>query len=312
MPSFENWWMRPRSAGTVRILSGFRSAGKTTLVRAAIPAVEAAAPSIRTVYIDLESPDYQVMRTAERMWTYIAGACPKGRFRLVLDEPGLFGDLIRLLKLVRESGRCASVLLVCSNAWRFAELEAAYPVVRYQVAEDAAPTLSPEKLEATWYKVLVRDVISPGSCVNGADVWHLGAWLFEHCGEVTSLRKIAAALSQYGSHVSHPTVDSYLKALQNAFLVERVECRDLFDGSPARTGFRLAIRHPKLFVQAFSVDRIAMKEAISWNDAYLDLRRGHDAVYYPKCGHADFVTFASDGKPVCWLVKGGKPVLRDR
>ena len=83
---FKDWYLKPRALGTIRILSGFRSAGKTELFRAALPAVEAAAPSVKTVYIDLEGAEYQAMRTADLMWGLVAGRCPKGRFRLVLDE----------------------------------------------------------------------------------------------------------------------------------------------------------------------------------------------------------------------------------
>lgn len=308
---FKDWYLKPRAAGTIRILSGFRSAGKTALVRAALPLVEAAAPSVKTVYVDLESIEYQAMRTADLMWGLIAGRSPKGRFRLVLDEPGLFADLVPLLARVRACGRCASVLLVCSNAWRFAELESAYNVARYHVYDHLGQGLSPERMEAVWYKTLVRDMLCPSRCTDGAGIWHLSAWISEHFSEVTSLRKIAAQMSQYGSKFSHPTVDAYLKSIQNAFLVDRVECWDLFAGVSARTGFRISVNHPRLLVQTFAVDKAACAANIDWNEAYLKLRRTHGAVYFPKAGEADFVTI-DGGRTACWTVKGADLVLWDR
>lgn len=309
---FNDWLRKPLKAGTIRILSGFRASGKTTLVRASLPALEAAAPTVATVYIDLECVEYQAMRTADLMWEHVAAKCPKRRFRLVLDEPGLFADLLPFLQRVRGSGRCASILLICSNSWRFEEIAAEFPVARYHLRDSLAPALDSERMDAVWYKTFVRDMSCPSHSMDGAGIWHLGSWLSEHFGEVTSLRKISQALSQYGTRISHPTVDAYIKAYLNAFLVDRVECLDLFATAQSRSGFRLALVHPRLFVRAFSVDRKAMAKAIQWNETYRQLRREHDAVFYPKCGHGDFVTLAPDGKPVCWLVKGGKPVLRDR
>ena len=309
---FIDWLRKPLKAGTIRILSGFRASGKTTLVRTTLPALEAAAPTVATVYLDLESVDYQAMRTADLMWDHVAGLCAKGRFRLVLDEPGLFADLLPFLERVRGSGRCASILLICSNSWRFEEIAAQFPVAHYHLRDSLAPAFDSERMDAVWYKTFVRDVLCPSRSMDGAGIWHLGSWLSEHFGEVTSLRKISQALSQYGTRVSHPTVDAYIRAFQCAFLLDRVECMDLFAMAPSRTGFRLAINTPSLFVHAFSVDRKAMAKAIQWNEAYRQLRREHDVVYYPKCGHAAFATLAPDGSPVCWLLKGGKPVLRDR
>lgn len=309
---FVDWLRKPLKTGTIRILSGFRASGKTTLVQTVLPALEATAPSVATVAIDLESVDFQAMRTADLMWGHVVQRCPKGRFRLILDEPGLFADLVPFLQRVRQSGRCASILLICSNSWRFEEISAEFPVAHYHLRDGLAPALDSERMDAVWYKTFVRDVLCPSRSMDGTGVWHLGSWLSEHFGEVTSLRKISQELSQYGTRVSHPTVDAYIRAFQNAFLLDRVECLDLFSASPSRTGFRLAVNHPRLFVHAFSVDRKAMAKAIQWNEAYRQLRREHDVVYYPKCGHAAFATLAPDGSPVCWLLKGGKPVLRDR
>ena len=307
---FKDWYLKPRALGTIRILSGFRSAGKTELFRAALPAVEAAAPSVKTVYIDLEGAEYQAMRTADLMWGLVAGRCPKGRFRLVLDEPSLFSDLVPLLARVQACGRCASVLLICSNNWCFAEIEASYSVARYHLHDHLGDDLSPERLESVWYKTFVRDMLCPSRCADGAGIWHLCSWISEHFSEVTSLRKIAASMSQYGSKFSHPTVDAYLKAMQNAFLVDRVECWDLFGGVSARTGFRVSINYPRLLVQSFAVDKVARAAEINWNEAYLKLRRTHDAVYFPKSGEADFVTIDA-GMATCWTVKGADLVKID-
>lgn len=305
--SFESWLRDSRTAGTVRILSGFRSVGKTTLVRAAVKDFASEAPDEKVVYIDVESVAYQAMRTAELLWAHIVRTCPKGTFRLVLDEPGLFAELVQLLRLVRDSGRCASLLLLCSNAWRFAEIESEFPVTRYHLRDRRAPVLPDDEMDATWYKTLVRDILCPSRCMDGAGIWHLGSWLSEHFGEVTSLRKIAGSISQYGSRFSHPTVDAYLKALANAFLVDRVECWDVFAGTVSKSGFRLAVNYPKQLVHCFAVDKVAMAKAIVWNEAYLALRREHEAVYYPKNGPGDFVTVDA-GRVTCWAVQGGRPV----
>lgn len=311
MVSFDSFATSVEGTDVVRVLTGFRGVGKTTRLRGLLADAEKASPGVRTVYVEVEQAVFRSMRTLEAMFAYVMEQAGPSRFRLVLDEPSHFHDLVPLIRQVGRTGRCEAVYVVCSNSWRLDELERNFKLLRCHLSEPPETQFRPEQEELMFHKMILRDVLCPNHCMDASGPWHIGCWLAEHLGERTSLRKLAAEISRYGSRLSHPTADTYLLALQNAFLIERVSCWDLFDNARSRNGFKLAVVNARAFYHAFAVDVDACRKAVDWNSAYLALRRTHDVVYFPNCIHADFVTLDAQHRPVPWLVKDGVPVRRD-
>lgn len=146
-------------------------------------------------------------------------------------------------------------------------------------------------LSGVYNTVLLKDVVQRAGVKDVAMLESVVRFMFDNIGNLTSIQGISNALTSAGRKTTAPTIDGYLRALCDAFILYRANRYDVKGKEYLKTGAKfyavdLALRPFLLGSKPGDVDRILE------NIVYLELlRRGHH-VFVGKVGSAeiDFVT----------------------
>ncbi len=294
-----DWLTAMRGKSCVKVLCGIRGVGKTRALAAWRDGLVAAGyPEERIVCVDAEDPVLRRLVTADDALRYLSTQFPKsGPVTLLLEEPTSFHDYERLLEqllglrrvdiyLTLSSGRLAS-----SGLSRF--LRGALAVRELLPPKEGLP-LSPEAMRARWNEILLRDVLPSPGVANGDIAERLAAFLADSVGDPISLRSAAAAISPHGKVLSPNTVEAYLSALEDAYVVERCYRWDEDSGEPIRRDYRVFFTDPALSRECFGIVP-EFERRRELNARWLELRNRHSKVYGPRVWEAGKpVTFVTD------------------
>ncbi len=274
------WLERRRDLDEIKLVSGVRGCGKTHLLDAyAARLTHAGVPSNHILRISLSQPSGSAIRTPDELVARVRNhMADDRRTYLLLDEvgdlPGVGRALDELFALKRHD-----IVATCSNRRPFAEdalsslcsrvemtvpafaelpfrdgmtferrlaSRLRYSALPYTFQLREAPHAVDVYLLGLWNTILVKDVLTCNRMTDVRLVECLLERLYDHLGEVESLRRISADITFEGLDVAPNTVLSYVTSFDDSLLMRRVPKFDAFLGETSRSGYRFYLADPAL------------------------------------------------------------------
>lgn len=151
-------------------------------------------------------------------------------------------------------------------------------------------------LEGIYNSVVLKDVVSRKKILDVPMLENVIRFIFDNIGNPTSATKIANSLTSGGSKISVNTVENYLKALQDSFIIYKAERYDVKGKQLLETGGKYYIADIGLRYYLLGTKK-ADRGHILENVVFLELlRRGYE-VYVGKVGSTeiDFIAIGEEG-----------------
>lgn len=313
-----------KDKNVIKVITGIRRCGKSTmfeLYQEYLLAHDVSAAQIITA--NLEDGDLRMLDTAEALYQYVQQRLvPDKQNYVFLDEVQqvtdwqqaadwlyakknvdlyltgsnaflLSGELATLL-----SGRYVEIKMMPLS---FAEYVSAFPaqsntaqLYQHYLTNSSFPgtlELSRQKdvrsyLEGIYNTILVKDIITRKNIANSSMLESVIEFVFDNIGNSCSSTSIANTMTSKGRKISVPTVESYLKALQESFILYKATRYDVKGKDRLENGAKYYVADIGLryFLLGSSKSDIGH---ILENIVYLELvRRGYE-VYVGKVGTAE-------------------------
>jgi predicted AAA+ superfamily ATPase len=125
-----------------------------------------------------------------------------------------------------------------------------------------------EYLAGIYNTVIIKDVVTRKSLNNPGRVIDIAKFVFDNIGSLTTYKKIADAMSGGGRNTDSRTIETYLNALEESFVIYPAEKFDL-------KGKKLLRTQKKYYV----VD-IGLRRVILGGDAFADIGRAFENIVY--------------------------------
>ncbi|MDO4308651.1 MAG: ATP-binding protein [Eubacteriales bacterium] len=319
----------------IKVVTGIRRCGKSTLFEIYQSELLCnGVSSAQIITVNLEDGDYRHVRTSEALYEYVSGRLLRDKMNYVfLDEVQqvkdfqeavdwlyvkknvdlyitgsnaylLSGELATLL-----SGRYVEIKMLPLS---FREYISAFPgntntsqlYMNYLTNSSFPGTLELERkqdirmyLEGIYNTILMKDIVTRRKISDPSMLESVVAFMFDNIGNVCSSTKIANSMTSAGRKISVPTVESYLSALTDSFILYKVGRYDIKGKQHLATGFKYYAADIGLRYFLLGTRQTDMGHILE-NIVYLELlRRGYE-VYVGKTGdtEVDFITFNSEGE----------------
>ncbi|WP_165060820.1 ATP-binding protein [Adlercreutzia sp. ZJ154] len=152
-------------------------------------------------------------------------------------------------------------------------------------------------LEGILNTVLFKDVAQRLNIANTLGLGYLVDFMFDNVGNLTSVKGIADTLASNGTKVSRNTIDEYLSALVNSFIIYSAKCFDL-------RGKRLLKQQQKFYAIDMGMRRMILSNQVRdtgrilENIVFLELKRRFKSVQVGRIGdlEVDFVVEGDSGR----------------
>lgn len=152
-------------------------------------------------------------------------------------------------------------------------------------------------LEGIYNTILMKDIVTRKKISDPAMLENVIEFIFDNIGNLCSTTKIANAMTSAGKKISVPTVESYLSALADSFIVYKAQRYDVKGKQYLSTGAKYYVADIGLRYYLLGTKQTDMGHILE-NIVYLELlRRGYE-VYVGKVGDAevDFVAINEEGE----------------
>jgi predicted AAA+ superfamily ATPase len=334
-PQYIEQLNRFRDKQLIKVVTGVRRCGKSTLFDLYANCLKKQGVEDRQIIrVNLEFPEYHGLRTYMQLYDYIkAQLSSDGMNYVFIDEAqtvpefqkavdGLFvrkncdvyitgsnayilsGDLATLL-----SGRYVEIKMLPLS---FREYISAFGeqtdlMLRYRdyLENSSFPyalELSEKKdirtyLGSIFDSVILKDIVTRKKITDVTTLQNIARFAFDNIGNLTSATNIANTLISSGRKISVHTVENYLEALTESFILYKARRYDV-------KGKRQLVSGTKYYVADIGLryyllgNKKADAGHILENVVYLELlRRGYD-VYVGKIDRAevDFIAIGEDGE----------------
>ena len=279
-----DWFESVRGLPVPKFITGLRGTGKTAFLLGLRDRLLAeGVPPGNILFVDTEDPALRPFATHEQMLDHIFALLPcEGRAYIFIREAAALPGAEVVIGTLAASGRREVVatsssrrLLEHGLARYFSSRLAHFVVLPPDVAEPYAP----EPARARWNDIFLNDVLAPSRILEISLAGRIAAWLSDNLGDAMSLRSISAAISPARRFLSPHTIESYLAALEDAYLVEKVLRWDVPEDSPQKTGYRYFFTDPQLRLARFGPAPEDEPRRMALNRAWLRLRRNEDVVF---------------------------------
>ena len=151
-------------------------------------------------------------------------------------------------------------------------------------------------LEGIYHTILLKDVVTRKKIGDSMMLQSVVEYMFDNIGNLCSSTKIANSMTSVGRKISVPTVESYLDALVDSFILYKVGRYDIKGKQYLSTGAKyyaadIGMRFYLLGTKTGDMGRILE------NIVYLELRRRGYEIYVGKLGDAevDFIAVGAEG-----------------
>ena len=326
--SFIDWLDLWRDKDVIKVVTGIRRCGKTTLLELyREKLISQGIPSNRIVSINFEDPDTPVFSTFHEAWLYLKEKLPAdGRSYVFLDEVQLVPEFERFVDGIYSKKIC-DLYVTGSNAkflsgelatfltgryveiqlhpLSFAEYCTAFPDKHayelfpsyrrfggfpMSVAIPQTETAQTDYLSGILNTILYKDVLTRNGIRDQALLKRLLAFIFDNVGCLLSVNRIAGTFRNGGFAVNNKTLDSYLAMLCDAFLVHRAPRYDI-------RGREILKTNAKYYLADTGLRRLLLGDRnrdigrVLENIVYLELKRRYTDVYVGVLGNGevDFV-----------------------
>lgn len=319
----------------IKVVTGIRRCGKSTMFELFQNYLkEHGIEEEQIINVNLEDGDYREIRTSKKLFEYVEGRLIKNKKNYVfLDEVQqvnnfqegvdwlyakknvdlyitgsnaffLSGELATLL-----SGRYVEIKM---QPLSFKEYASAYPnntnmstVYMNYLQNSSFPgtlELSRKKdirtyLEGIYSTILLKDIVTRKKIADPSMLQSVVEFIFDNIGNMCSSTKIANSMTSLGRKISVPTVESYLSALADSFILYKVGRYDIKGKQYLATGSKYYVADIGLRYFLLGTRHTDMGHILE-NIVYLELlRRGYE-VYIGKVGdgEVDFIAINAEGE----------------
>lgn len=319
----------------IKVVTGIRRCGKSTIFELFQSYLkQQGVEDKQIITVNLEDGDFRDIRTSKELYAYVEDRLIKDKKNYVfLDEVQqvnhfqegvdwlyakknvdlyitgsnaflLSGELATLL-----SGRYVEIKM---QPLSFKEYVSAYPnnsnmpalYMNYLQNSSFPGTLELERkkdirtyLEGIYNTILLKDIVTRKKISDPSMLQSVVEFIFDNIGNICSSTKIANSMTSYGRKISVPTVESYLLALADSFIVYKVGRYDIKGKQYLATGSKYYIADIGLRYFLLGTRSTDMGHILE-NIVYLELiRRGYE-VYIGKVGDAevDFIAINEEGE----------------
>ena len=147
-------------------------------------------------------------------------------------------------------------------------------------------------LDGLYNTIFKKDIIMRNSISNESALENVTKYIFDNIGNITSSKRISDTLTSNNAKVSQPTVDNYLRALADSYIVYKVDRYDVKGKQHLKSmaKYYVADMGMRNYLLGYkNADRGFVLE----NVVYLELRRRGYKVFVGKVdnGEIDFVVF---------------------
>ena len=319
----------------IKVVTGIRRCGKSTMFELYQDYLrQQGTMDEQIIAVNLESADYRKIRTSESLYEYVeARLLPDKMNYVFLDEVQqvehfqeavdwlytkknvdlyitgsnaflLSGELATLL-----SGRYVEIKMLPLS---FKEYVSAFPdnsnvavlYMNYLTNSSFPGTLELTRkqdirtyLEGIYNTILLKDIVTRKKIADPSMLESIIEFMFDNIGNLCSTTKIANAMTSAGRKISVPTVESYLAALADSYILYKVGRYDIKGKQYLATGAKYYVADIGLRYFLLGSRQTDMGHILE-NIVYLELlRRGYE-VYVGKVGEAevDFIAINEEGE----------------
>ena len=319
----------------IKVITGIRRCGKSTMFELYQSYLkENGVEEEQIITVNLEDGDYRGIRTSEKLYQYVESKLVKSNKNYVfLDEVQqvenfqeavdwlyvkknvdlyitgsnaflLSGELATLL-----SGRYVEIKMLPLS---FKEYISAYPgntntgalYMNYLQNSSFPGTLELARkqdirvyLEGIYNTILLKDIVTRKKISDPFMLQSVVEFMFDNIGNMCSSTKIANSMTSSGRKISVPTVENYLSALCDSFILYKVGRYDIKGKQYLATGAKYYAADIGLRYFILGTKQADMGHILE-NIVYLELiRRGYE-VHIGKVGDAevDFIAIGAEGE----------------
>lgn len=319
----------------IKVITGIRRCGKSTMFELYQSYLkENGVEEEQIITVNLEDGDYRGIRTSEKLYQYVESKLVKSNKNYVfLDEVQqvenfqeavdwlyvkknvdlyitgsnaflLSGELATLL-----SGRYVEIKMFPLS---FKEYISAYPgntntgalYMNYLQNSSFPGTLELARkqdirvyLEGIYNTILLKDIVTRKKISDPSMLQSVVEFMFDNIGNMYSSTKIANAMTSSGRKISVPTVENYLSALCDSFILYKVGRYDIKGKQYLATGAKYYAADIGLRYFILGIKQADMGHILE-NIVYLELiRRGYE-IHIGKVGDAevDFIAIGAEGE----------------
>ncbi|MBQ9118509.1 MAG: ATP-binding protein [Lachnospiraceae bacterium] len=323
-----------REKQLIKVVTGIRRCGKSTLFEIYQQYLrEQGVAEEQMISLNLEDPDYRELDDEKKLYDYIKARLCQDRMNYIfIDEvqtvpnfqkavDGLFikkncdiyitgsnaymlsGELATLL-----SGRYVEIKMLPLSFKEYVSSfgEQTDLILKYRnyVQYGSFPYLrnldTKQEIHAylggIYSTVVLKDIVARKGITDVAMLESIIAYMFDNIGNLCSSTKIANTMTSAGRKISFHTVENYLNALVDSFILHRVDRIDMKGKQLLTTGFKYYLTDLGLRYYLLGTKQ-ADEGHILENIVYLELlRRGYE-VHIGKAERAeiDFYAVNEDG-----------------
>lgn len=329
---FTNWLAQWRDKDVIKVVTGIRRCGKTTLFELFKDELRTKGISEKQIIsINFESPLLPDFPTWRAAWEFVkAKVDPTQKTYIFLDEVQFVPDFERLVDGIYSlknfdvyitgsnakflsgelatflTGRYVEIRLQPLSFAEYSSLFAArHPddIMRDYMAFGGFPfaaTLDANSQSQTDYltgildTIVYKDVIARNGIRDVATLRRLVKFLADNIGNLYSVNKIVGILRTEGLSVPHATLDAYAESLCETYLFDRVSRYDIKGRDILRTNAKYYLADTGLR-RLLLADKPGDQGRILENIIYLELKRRYREVFVGTLGsnEIDFVALAN-------------------
>jgi predicted AAA+ superfamily ATPase len=337
-PSLLNWLLSWRDKDMIKVVTGIRRCGKSTLFELyQKKLLESGVKKEQIISINFEDNDFADLETWRDVWEYLKKRInSKQKNYIFLDEvqrisefeklvDGLYvkkysdvyitgsnaymlsGELATFLsgryvelrmqplsfkEYVNGAGSAASIETQYKNYLRFSS----FP---YALTLEGNEKMTYDYLSGIYNTILMKDILARKGYKDVAILERVVRYLFDNIGNLTSIRKIKDTLVSSGCSISYNTVESYITALCETFLLYQVGRYDVKGREYLKTGAKyyvadIGLRYFLLGNKGGDLGHILE------NIVYLELVRRSRNVSVGKVDRQEVDFITQDGNTICY------------
>lgn len=317
-----------KDKNTIKVITGIRRCGKSTILNMYADYLNSLDSNYNVIRMNFESAKYRHITNAEQLYDYVSDKIVEGSMNyVILDEVQQVSEFEKAVDWLYVEDN-TDIYITGSNAFllsselatllsgRYVEIkmlplslseyEIAHPnenipkMYNEYLQKSSFPgTLELERkndinlyLDGIYNTVIIKDIVQRNNVSNIASLKNIVEYIFDNIGNISSSTKIANTLSSVGKKVSVPTVESYLDAMVNSYLIYKVSRYDVKGRAHLTTGYKYYVADIGLRYYLLG-NKISDTGHILENIVYLELiRRGYQ-VYIGKVenNEVDFIAY---------------------
>jgi len=327
--------IRFRDKELIKVVTGIRRCGKSTLLELFADYLRSiGVPDRRILMINLEDGDFIDIETSRQLFDYVSARLqPVEKTYIFLDEVQRVKDFQKAVDSLYIK-KNADVYITGSNAHllsgelatllsgRYVEIKM-LPLSLKEYVSARPNEVNPDRLYAEYTlgssfpyalkminqkdrrqylqgiidTIVLKDIVARRRFPDLVMLQSVERFMFDNIGNLCSTKRIADAMTSAGRKISVHTVESYLSALTDSFILYRIGRYDVKGKQYLKTGDKYYVADVGLRYALLGTKK-ADEGRILENIVFLELfRRGYD-VYVGKVGSSevDFVAVGDEGE----------------